>query len=572
MKFSIKKCFKNIKLINEFIGLIFKFSKKFVVINIMIMVVGILNTLINILFTNYLLSIVFEGIQLGKVIMSITVIMLILIILNFLNIFLEKKYLNLSTVGLVDKFKTLLFEKISQEQYKEYLNESFYEKVKFVFEQGNMRIIEVFNIIIQCLNSVIMIAMFGSIIIVYEPGIILLIVTEVIVSTIISMKISKVNFNKNKKIIIPIKRQSYFERIFYIFDYSKEVRIFPELKKTVLKKFEKATKDKIEIHKDYLKKEITYSFFQTCFSSFVTALIVIYLLIAIYRKRLDSSSFYLIYASSNQVITVLINLFLTIPKLYENSLYLKEIHEILAIKNEVLNNIKQKIEKIKVSNLYYKYSKDADWLIENLSFELKIGDCLGIKGSNGTGKSTLIALLSGLLLPSSGTIEIIFENGKKIPAHQYNRSKLRVLFQDFNTYCFSIFENLLSSGAKSEIDYHSLLKIYTFVDMDKKINSLHLKEKTNLGNEVFQGIELSGGEKQRLGIARAFTDSPTIVLLDEPFNHLDIDIKKKILKRIQGEVSNKICLIVAHNEEEFQICNQILELPSNKIINTLIYK
>lgn len=206
------------------------------------------------------------------------------------------------------------------------------------------------------------------------------------------------------------------------------------------------------------------------------------------------------------------------------------------------------IDSIIFKNVSFKYSKSENYAIENISFQLKKGKPSLLQGINGSGKSTIIKLLSGLYDNYEGEILINDTELRKIDLFSY-QDRLSVLFQDFNKYELTVLENLnlkADSLKLFETPYNQYLQNLTGID--KLIGSMDKKYFQQLGNWFSGGIQLSGGQWQKIALSRALMKMADLYLLDEPTSMLDNISSEKFMKNINKVFCEKFCLIVTHEE------------------------
>lgn len=192
-----------------------------------------------------------------------------------------------------------------------------------------------------------------------------------------------------------------------------------------------------------------------------------------------------------------------------------------------------------VSNIRLSFDRE---ILKGLSFSVNPGEIIGIVGASGGGKSSLLKIIAGLLDATSGQVQWDSETVKGpsqqlIPGH----SAIQLVNQDFGLDLYhSVIENI-----QQKILYLPKAVRDTFTD-----ELLELVELTHL--KLQQAITLSGGEQQRLAIARALAVEPDVLLLDEPFAHLDVHLKQKIGNYIQAlaRVRKMICVLVSHEGQD----------------------
>ena len=210
---------------------------------------------------------------------------------------------------------------------------------------------------------------------------------------------------------------------------------------------------------------------------------------------------------------------------------------------------------ITFKNVSFKYPNQAEYALKNINLELKNGIKLAIVGLNGAGKTTLIKLLCRLYEPTDGLILI-----NNIPLKSFTKdicdTLFSVVFQDFKLFSYSIKDNVSSglNGDSSKVE-ETLKKtgMYDRVNnMPKQIDTvIYQRSKEN-------GIEISGGEAQKLAISRAlYKDSP-IVILDEPTAALDPKSESEIYENFNKLVENKTAIFISHRMSSCKFCDEII--------------
>jgi ATP-binding cassette subfamily B protein len=217
---------------------------------------------------------------------------------------------------------------------------------------------------------------------------------------------------------------------------------------------------------------------------------------------------------------------------------------------------------IEFKNVFFSYPNQKEPTLKDVNLIIKPGEKIALVGKNGAGKTTLIKLLCRLYEPSSGEILI-----NDIPLYKYSKEFLykmfSVVFQDFKLFSYSIKENIMSShegdddrvilaaeqaGIKSRID-----------SMEKGIDTIIYQRNTEAG------IEISGGEAQKIAIARAlYKDSP-IVILDEPTAALDPKSEAEIYEKFNTLIENKMSIFISHRMSSTKFCDRIIVLEEGVI-------
>ncbi|HBI05016.1 MAG TPA: ABC transporter [Paenibacillaceae bacterium] len=208
---------------------------------------------------------------------------------------------------------------------------------------------------------------------------------------------------------------------------------------------------------------------------------------------------------------------------------------------------------INVQNLSFSYQREQPSIINQLSFTMKKGEIVGLLGPSGSGKSTLLRLIAGLEMPTEGSIvisgKVVFDDTHFVlPEHR----GVGMVFQDYGLFPhLTVLKNI-------EFGLHKLCK----KERHKRV--MEMLELVQLhGLEKRYPHELSGGQQQRVALARALAPKPALLLLDEPFSNLDVDLKENIRKEL-GDILRKAemtCLMVSHDPKDLdEICHYKIQI------------
>ena len=224
---------------------------------------------------------------------------------------------------------------------------------------------------------------------------------------------------------------------------------------------------------------------------------------------------------------------------------------------EVIDFSDQKLnfsEEFKITNLSFKYNNTKEDVLNNINLTIKRNTITGIIGATGSGKSTLIDIISGLIKPHRGEIsvdDIVLDTPKKIREWQNTLS-----YVSQNTYLMddTIKNNIAFGLNPKEINQELIEESIKNSQLESFINSLPNKINTYVGD---RGVSLSGGQIQRIGIARAIYRNSDFLILDEITSALDKDTENKIIKNITNSYKSKTILIVTHNTDLLNYCDSI---------------
>ena len=195
-----------------------------------------------------------------------------------------------------------------------------------------------------------------------------------------------------------------------------------------------------------------------------------------------------------------------------------------------------------------------------MSISLNKKDIIGLIGNSGSGKTTFVNLITGLLNPVSGEIKLNGINIKDFNKNEYFKN-ISYVPQNVSLLNDSIKNNILF-GSSDECDEDYLKKVIDISGLNYVINKLPNKINFIIGES---GLKISGGERQRIGIARALYRKPKVLIMDEALNALNIEKGFEILSKIIDQNLIDIKILITHNHEYLQKCNKILNLKDGKL-------
>lgn len=252
--------------------------------------------------------------------------------------------------------------------------------------------------------------------------------------------------------------------------------------------------------------------------------------------------------------------------------YLESYNELMEVKNRKYEGtlpVEKRFDneyELEFRNVSFHYPNSDRLVLKNVSFQLKMGRKLAIVGANGAGKTTFIKLLCRLYDPTEGEILL---NGIDIRKYDYDEyiRLFSIVFQDYKIFSFSVAENVATGTAFEKDRVIKSLQdagIYERVQsMKSGIDSRLLKDQQD-GDE--EGIEISGGEKQKIALARALYRDAPLVILDEPTSALDPIAEQDIYMRFNDMVKEKTAVFISHRMSSCRFCDEIVVFDEGQIV------
>lgn len=219
---------------------------------------------------------------------------------------------------------------------------------------------------------------------------------------------------------------------------------------------------------------------------------------------------------------------------------------------------------ITIDKLSFKYPNRDDFVLKNINLSIPYGQNIALIGENGAGKTTLVKLLLRMYDPTSGKIMINGIDIKEIPENILF-SIYSTLFQSFGKFYFTVRENLEMAANKKLTD-DEITEYLKFSNSWEFIKTTKDQLNQQIGSEFTSGIDLSGGQWQRLAIARAYAKKAPILILDEPTSAVDAKSEMEIFDRLNREMRNNTLIFISHKFSTIKDARRIIVLDKGKII------
>ncbi|MBQ8566206.1 MAG: ABC transporter ATP-binding protein [Clostridia bacterium] len=314
---------------------------------------------------------------------------------------------------------------------------------------------------------------------------------------------------------------------------------------------------------------IRYGAFETVWNYIVTALLFIFIGAKVYVGAIGIGSFILYNGTVSKFITSVAGVAAMVGKLIMNNVHLENTFEYINLSNDMYKG-SLSVEKrddinyeIEFRNVSFKYPGTDKYVLKNVSTKFDIGKKLAIVGENGSGKTTFVKLLCRLYDPDEGKILL---NGIDITKYKYDEyiRIMSVVFQDYNLFSFSVAHNI---SAELDYDKEKVLSCIEKVGLTDRISQLEKGVDACINRDYENdGVDFSGGESQKLAIARAlYKDSPFIIL-DEPTAALDPLAEAEIYSHFNTIVDNKTAIFISHRLSSCRFCDNILVFHNGEII------
>ena len=258
-------------------------------------------------------------------------------------------------------------------------------------------------------------------------------------------------------------------------------------------------------------------------------------------------------------------------KIAEGALYLQDMFDFFAIQPRIVSgkeNIKvpQPIQEgFTFEKVGFKYPNSEKWAIRNLSFHLPKGEKLALVGENGAGKTTLVKLLARLYNPTEGRILL---DGVDLKLYNLDdlRQNIGIIFQDYIRFQMSASDNIAVGNIQNRIELNIIKDAAKKSLADTVIEGLPGEYDQVLGKRFENGVELSGGQWQKVALGRAYMRDAQLLILDEPTSALDARAEHEVFLRFADLISGKSAVLISHRFSTVRMADRILFLENGELL------
>lgn len=516
----------------------------------MSVVVAPVNALASVFFTQSVIDAVAHEVSFFEVIIIILrflfVLLFTLLIQNTFDIFYKEK----KSTEIQLNLNQDIYRQILSTDYKYFDDPEFYNNYTLTVNEYSNKSREAVELIINILKSLSTIISMGSVIIVLGPWLVVITVIEMIITVFIETQKNNVNIDKRMKSLAFDRKLGYVHRVFYQREYAADIKV-TKLKNYLFALYRESGKSKIGIIKAYAGVLFRWLFTQNCIGIVYNASIMIYISygLLVSKKIIGVGKFMSLITANTQLMQSMYGVFGLFSQANNLSLYAEKIKLFFESESSIENSIKGDDElglvfpfKLELNNVSFHYP-NSNFGINNISFSIGPGEKVAIVGENGAGKTTITKLIMRLYDPDKGGI---FINDKSIC--DYNLSKLRekigIAFQATNVYALSLADNLNLYRENSDAELLNTIKELDFDNIfDKSRGDLRIE----LTKEFEQnGLMLSNGEIQKIGIARILNNNFGLLILDEPSSSLDPIAEYKLTNILYSQANKTTTILIAH--------------------------
>ena len=501
-----------------------------------------------------------------------------LIFIPLIIIFFLKTIFQLFFTWIQNLFVNQILYKQSTSLYNLYI------KQNYIFHSGRETSSAVRNILSEVNNfqyfvlhlinffveSLLIIIIFGFLVI-FEPVITILSFIFFSFFTLIYFVATKSSFTKwgNAKIF---HSNLFIKQILNGFSGIKEIKIFG-----VEDRFSKIYEKNIKKYSEYVLLSSFFSAIPKIIIEFLAIILMCFILLFFIQQGQDKSTaiaklaifamiIFRLMPAFNRLNFSLHNLKLFSPSITNVFMEFRNLNNNLLDQN-ANKNIKKVSFKFKdalrIKNLNFKYKNSNNYIFKDLNLNINKNSMIGIFGPSGSGKTTFVNLITGLIKPESGKI-LIDKNQDINDDISSWQSKIGYVSQSIFLFDGTIEENISFGSEKEKIDQTKLIDAIKLSQLEEFINQQKDGLKTLIGEN---GAKISGGQIQRIGIARTLYRNNEVLILDESTNALDEETEKEFFKSLMNIKNNRTIIVISHNKENLSKCDEVFKLKNGAMFS-----
>ena len=483
-----------------------------------------------------------------------------------------------SDANIFEAINTMLFEKATHVELECYENTDFYNRFTLAMKDCEQRLAQIAEN-----QSVILTSSIASVFALYymfriDHYVILFVAGPLIGNFVFGKLINEVKFRMNKECVPYHRRMEYVNRTIYLADYAKEFRM-SEVFHVMKKLYEEGFRGVIGKIKEYKKRKVLLVFIRNIFTFVVIFQGVIFY--SLYRvmetKSMSISGFTVLFSAMTAVAWMVIQASDAIVKSYEDSLYIANLKEFLEYEPAMDERQKGALPKaceeaageapvLVFKEVSFSYLGQEHPVLHDISMTIRRNQKIAVVGHNGAGKTTFVKLLMRLYDVSQGEIQYFGRNIKELDLPEY-RKLYGTAFQDYQVFAMTVAENVLMRKPEGREDYLKAEDCLKRAGVYEKVCRLAHGMDTVLTKEFAEdGAVLSGGELQKIAVARAFAKDYEIAVFDEPSSALDPVAEYQLYENILKGCSDKTVLFISHRLSTAALADWIYLFENGEIV------
>ncbi len=524
-------------------------------------------TLSNVVLLKYIIDVAVDGKDFYRVAVALALFVVFVVVTNLCTTLFYEVSLPKQKERLYFAIYKTIYEKAAKMDYEAYDNPEYYNDLVLAMNAMNERAYAVLSNTQDILTNIIGVLTIGAVIVTIDPICLVFVAVCVAVMTPIGRLIAKVNVERTEAMTPYDRKNLYFSRVFYLQDYAKELRL-SGAGRMIETRYNKNIFDRIKIISPYLTKQWKLYFCQESLPMTILIYLGITLLMGYKAIVTDEVSMGDFAATFNGAASISNSVFAITSQfainMRENGLYVEKFRRFMNSKEKMVSGTKttvfDKPPVLKFENVSFKYPGTDKYVLKNVNLEISPYKKVALVGYNGAGKTTLTNLLLRLYDVTEGAITLNGVDIKEWDISSYHRN-FAAVFQDFSLFGATLGENISMDDTYDDERTKEALNAANFNrDLPNDMDSILLREFDD------NGVSLSGGEAQKIAIARAFYKNCAFAILDEPSANLDPVAEHSLNQSMVKAANSKTVMFISHRLSTTVMADEIYMLENGEII------
>ena len=547
-------------------------EKKVIFTGILLILFGVALNLINLYIAPTILDAIETGVSFGELITTILVFVVALILTYAFNEYVMANVLY-GRISVRTEIIAMLNNKACRTSYPNIENDEFYKlsEQASIYCCSNSEATEaIWDTLTQLLTNVICFVFYTGLLLMIKPIMLIIILVTTLIGFFINNYLSEYKYKHKEELAEQDKRLGYINESSRSLKFAKDIRIFG------LRTWLNELHDKSIAALQAFNNKVAGVYFWARVADLVlaflrNALAYVYLIGLVVNNEISVAEFLLYFSAVEGFSTLVTGVMTQLNVLKKQSLDLCVVREVLdypeVFKFEDGQDLVVDTNKectIELKNVSFRYPGKNKNILTNINLTIKPNEKIAIVGLNGAGKTTLVKLICGYYDPTEGEILLNGVNIKTFNREHYYKM-FSAVFQNFSLLAGSVATNVAQTeeNVNLELVYDCIEK----AGLKEKIESLPEKYNSKLNREVYEdATNLSGGELQRLMLARALYKDAPIIVLDEPTSALDPIAEADIYNKYNELAKNKSSLFISHRLASTRFCDRILFIGDEQIL------
>lgn len=450
----------------------------------------------------------------------------------------------------------------------------FYNRFILSISQSEEKSFLVFENVMELISQTCFVLSLGAVILTMDTGGLIIALVATALSLPGNIKITKLKYEKDIRTKPYERKRDYVKRVFYLADYAKEIRLYDVKDKLITEFTDSNQKIKNYIRK-YFKSIAPIAFLN---KYILNSLLVfcVYTIVLLYKtlvlKTISLGSFTTMFYATSKLKDYLLLLTAVFPKLQSNSLYIECFKKFIAYRPKIMDlpsphPVLSRPHELCLKDIRFCFEGGGRPVIQGVNIKIAPGSKIALVGYNGAGKSTLVKLILRLYETEQGEILLDRRNIKEYSLQAY-RDLFGVVFQDYQIFAAPLAQNVtMKPGNLDSAERARVWSALRISGLEPLVNRLPEGIDTPLTKEFEEdGVNLSGGEKQKLALARVlYKDSP-FVILDEPSSALDPLSEFHFNQVVMEQFHDKTVIFISHRLSTTKMADRIYLLKNGAVL------